>query len=321
MNEMEIAESTNNNNSLLKIALGISMLLVGFLGYFLYDTANQNQIQKESLSLKDEELAITMGRLDSVGHQLDLKIEEVAQLGGKIADLQSVKSHVLRQKETIKSDPFFHPKKYESQIQEYIKLLEDKDVEIAKLKAENLELNGKAQAMSKEMLALSQEKEGINQQVTGLKEEMDQVKAQNNQLNHKVVLGAQLKAIDFKIDALKANGKVQEGGMYKAKQVNQIKISFTLASNPIAEENSKEIFIRIIDPEGAVIADNVTVSGIFNQDSRDIAYTTKTSVLYSNDNQHIDILYARGQTYTPGLYAVELFSEGFKIGRGSFIIK
>lgn len=321
MNEMEIAESTKDNNGILKIALGISMLLVGFLGYFLYDTANQNQIQKDALSQKDEELAITMGRLDSVSNQLDLKIAEVTQLGGKIADLQTVKSHVLKQKETIKNDPSFSRQKYESQIHEYIKLLEDKDVEIAKLKAENLELNGKAKAMSQEMLALSQEKEGINQQVTGLKEEIDQVKAQNTQLNHKVVLGAQLKTLDFKVDALKANGKVQEGGMYKAKQVNQIKVSFTLASNPITEENSKEIFVRIIDPEGAVIADNVTVSGVFNQDNKDIAYTTKTSVLYSNDNQHIDIFYTRGQAYASGLYAVELFSEGFKIGRGSFIIK
>lgn len=321
MNEMEIAESTKNSNGLLKIALGIAMLLIGFLGYFLYDTASQNQIQKATISQKEEELAITMARLDSVSNQLDLKITEVTQLGGKIADLQAIKSHVLRQKETIKNDPSFNRQKYEAQIQEYIKLLEDKDVEIAKLRAENIELNGKTEAMSKEVLTLSQEKEGITQQMTGLKEEIDQVKTKNTQLSHKIALGAQLKAIDFKVDALKANGKLQEGGMYKAKRVNQIKISFALASNPLTEENTKDIFVRIIDPEGAVIADNVSVSGVFSQDGKDIAYTTKTNVLYSNDNQKVEILYARGQVYTSGLYAVEVFSEGFRIGRGSFIIK
>lgn len=321
MNEMEIAESTKNKTKGLKIALGISMLLIGFMGYFLYDTANLNQRQSDTIAQKDDELAITMARLDSVSNQLDLKIEEVAQLGGQVEDLKKAKSHVLSQKEVIRRDPAFSRQKYEEQIAEYISLLEEKDNLIAQLKSENADLSGKTQAMTQEVLTLSQEKEGMSQQVNGLKEEISTVKAKNNVLTSKIVTGAQLKADNLQIYALKENGKESTGGVYKAKRVSQIKISFALPTNPLTEQNSKEIYVRIIDPEGAIIADNVNVSGVFNQDGKDIAYTTKTSIIYSNDNQKVDILYARGQVYESGLYAVELFSEGFKIGRGSFIIK
>ena len=76
-----------------------------------------------------------------------------------------------------------------------------------------------------------------------------------------------------------------------------------------------------MDADGAVITDSATGSSVFNYDGKEMAYTTKGNVAYTNNDQNVEMLYARGATYRPGNYNVELYSEGFKIGTGTFIIK
>ena len=46
------------------------------------------------------------------------------------------------------------------------------------------------------------------------------------------------------------------------------------------------------------------------------------TVSYSNDNQEVAVLYSRGGVvYKPGKYSIEMYSEGFAIGNGTFIIR
>ncbi|MEA5459451.1 hypothetical protein VB796_10395 [Arcicella sp. LKC2W] len=325
---METTQNNNNGNGILKAALAVAMLFIGFLGYLLYDSKKTNTNQEQVISQKVEQLANTKSRLDSVSTQLDAKIAEIQSLGGRVDELVAAKQQLEKDRKALKNAKFFNSKQYDAKIQEYVALLTEKDQVIAQLKSENENLTAQTVTLSKEKEVLVQEKQVFIEENTGLKGEKEKLtqtvadySSKNEELTKKVKTGAQLKAQNLQVYAVKANGKVKDGGKYRAKKVDQLKLAFTLPSNAITEKENKEIMVRIMDADGAVISDSATGSSVFNFDGKEMAYTTKGTVAYTNNDQNVEMLYARGTAYRAGNYTVELYSEGFKIGQGNFIIK
>jgi regulator of replication initiation timing len=326
---METTQNNNNNGSgILKAALAVAMLFIGFLGYLLYDSKKTNTNQEQVISQKVEQLATTKSRLDSVGVQLDAKIAEIKSLGGRIDELVAAKDQLEKDKKSLKNAKFFNQKQYDAKINEYVALLSEKDAMIAQLKTENETLTAQTVTLGKEKEVLVQEKQTFIEENTGLKTEREKLTqtvadytTKNEELTKKVKTGAQLKATNMQVYAVTSKGKVKDGGKYRAKKVDQLKLAFTLPANAITEQENKEILVRIMDADGAVITDSATGSSVFNYDGKEMAYTTKGTVAYTNNDQNVEMLYARGTAYRPGTYNVELYSEGFKIGSSSFTIK
>jgi regulator of replication initiation timing len=326
---METNQSNNNNgNGILKAALAVTMLFIGFLGYLLYDSKKTNTNQEQVINQKVEQLATTKSRLDSVAVQLDAKIAEITSLGGKVDELVAARTQLEKDKKALKNAKFYNSKQYDAKIADYVALLTEKDNVIAQLKTENENLTAQTVTLSKEKEVLVQEKQTFIEENTGLKTEKEKLNqtvadytTKNEELVKKVKSGAQLKAMNLTVFAVKPNGKVQDGGKYRAKRVDKLKLAFTLPANSITEQENKEIMVRIMDANGAVITDSATGSSVFDFGGKEIAYTTKGSVTYTNNDQNVEMLYARGTPYQSGNYTVELYSEGFKIGQGNFIIK
>ena len=325
---METTQNNNNGNGILKAALAVAMLFIGFLGYLLYDSKKSNTNQEQVINQKVEQLATTKSRLDSVGVQLDAKIAEIKSLGGRVDELVAAKDQLEKDKKSLKNAKFFNQKQFDAKINDYVALLSEKDAVIAQLKTENENLTAQTVTLGKEKEVLVQEKQTFVDENIGLKTEKEKLNqtvadytTKNEELVKKVRTGAQLKAQNLQVFAVTSKGKIKDGGKYRAKKVDQLKLAFTLPSNSITEQENKEIMVRILDADGAVITDSATGSSVFNYDGKEMAYTTKGNVAYTNNDQNVEILYARGSAYRSGNYNVELYSEGFKIGTGTFIIK
>ena len=96
---------------------------------------------------------------------------------------------------------------------------------------------------------------------------------------------------------------------------------YTLLDNPLTKEEPKDVFVRVLDPSGAVVSDMANGSGTFTVDGNETIYTTKQTVNYTSNGQNVELLYTRGIPYKPGKYTVELYSEGFRIGSGEFAVR
>ena len=92
-----------------------------------------------------------------------------------------------------------------------------------------------------------------------------------------------------------------------------------MPSNPIAAENNKDIYVRVLDANGAVLENGN--GGIVQADGKEVGYSFKQSVPFENNDQRVNIISGKGATYSKGKYNVELYSEGFKIGKGAFEVK
>jgi hypothetical protein len=306
------------------IALGI---VAALLGYGLWDSKKQNTQDEATMQLKVRELASTQNKLDSISAQLDLKITEVNQLGGKVDDLLAIKEQLEKDKASLKSNSI-SAGALQSRIRSYEATLIEKDALIAKLKEENQtlltqngELGNQVQTLNTSNTELQTQKSTLETERSQLTAQREELNNQNKALADKVAIGAALKAQNVQVYAISSGGKERDGEKYRSKRVDKLKIAFNLPANKLTAQENKDIYVRVLGPDGAVITNEATGSGVFSYNGQQTMYTTRQSIPYTNNNQLAEVLYSRGQKYVSGNYNIELYAEGFQIGEGKFTIK
>ncbi|RRB00807.1 hypothetical protein [Larkinella rosea] len=305
----------NNRKNYLLVALGILAALNLLLLYFYYQERQTNKTQQTTLTDKTQEMLVTKTRLDSISTQLDAKISEIQSLGGRVDSLLKVKEQLEADKRNLRNVAAFDIKKYDAKIKEYLSILDEKDKEIGRLKEENSILTSQNQTLTEENTSLKNERQALNDTVSNIAEK-------NRELAEKVTLASALKAENLVVNAINRRGKESDGGEYRARRIEKIKIAFRLGTNPLAQLNEKEIFLRILDPSGSVISDMATGSGQFIFNGQEMVYTAKQTVTYDNSGQQVAFVYGRGNIpLKEGTHLIELYSEGFKIGQGEFTVK
>jgi predicted nuclease with TOPRIM domain len=323
---METTDSQSNNQGILKIVIGVLVGVLALLGYLFMGARNESLELQKSLTSKVEQLSSTQIKLDSISKSLDQKIAEVQSLGGNVAELEAVKAQLENDKKKLKSDFSFSAQKYDVKIKEYESFLVAKDDDIRKLKEENGVLTVRTQTLETEKQqvlvennSLKTEKEALSTTLTKTNQTVEDFTAKNNDLKRQVSLASAMKAVNVEVTALSSKGKERDGGAYKASRIDQLKVSFIMPTNPIAVQNNKDIYVRVLDANGGVLENGN--GGIAQIDGKEIGYSFKQSVPFENNDQRVNIVSGKGATYSKGKYNIELYSEGFKIGKGTFEVK
>jgi hypothetical protein len=308
-------QSRNNSRSYLLAALLILAALNVLLLYFYYQERQDNKTKDATIAAKTEEVLIAKTKLDSISSQLDAKIAEIQQLGGSIDSLMKVKAQLEVDKRELKNVGTFDNKKYDQKIRNYQAILAQKDQEIARLKEEN-------GVLAQQNESLSQENSGLKAAKQSLSDSVVSVTIKNQELAEKVTIAAALHAETVTINAVNAKGKESDGGSYKAKKLDKIHIAVQLSPNGLAKKDEKILYIRVLDPQGAVISDLATGSGEFLYNNQGMIYTAMQRFTFDNTRQRIDFFYGRGgQRFNEGTHTVEVYCEGFRIGEGEFTVK
>jgi type II secretory pathway pseudopilin PulG len=316
---MEYQSSGNDSKKNYFIAALVIMAgLIGLLGYLYYQERQKNEVKDNQLAAKTRDLITTSARLDSISTQLDAKIAEIKMLGGNVEELNRVKAQLEADKQSLATASQAQIREYENKINSYVALLARKDQDIVKLREENQILTGQNQQLSQEKAQLETNLQSTRQAYA---DSVGTERSRNRELSEKVTIASALKAENINVYAISPKGKERDGGAYRSNRVDKVRISFALADNPLTTQENKEIFLRILDPDGAIISDMATGSGAFVHQGKETIYTAKQQVLYTNSHQNVDFVYTRGVPYKKGKHAVELYAEGFKIGQGSFEVK
>jgi len=298
------------NNTGLLIGLILMTVLAAVFGYLYYNERGITNKQETDLEARVTELAASEIKLDSISKQLDARILEVQGLGGDVAELQKAKEDLEKDRISLRKGNALMGKK----VKEYEDFLTQKDTEIAKLREENQQLISQNETLVQEKTELETTKKAVSDSLTG-------VISKNTELESKVTMAAALRARNVKVYAISSKGKVREGENVKAKRVDKVRVDFILEKNPLTMTDNKTVYLRIIDPSGATIADNATGSGEFDFNGQKQGYTISQDVVYGNNNQDVSIMYDRATPFTKGQYTIQLYSEGFEIGQGSFSVK
>ncbi|MEZ0486983.1 hypothetical protein [Fibrella aquatica] len=314
---MESNQQKPKANGALLAALILMTGLAGVTSYLYFDKKTVAETQEVTIAERVEELSNTRVTLDSISTSLDAKIAEVERLGGDVTELKKVKAKLEADKQALSRGAKLSRAaiaQYELKIQEYTAFLAEKDTAIAVLQREKEVLVVDNQTLNTENVGLKTRRQQLEDTVAV-------VASQNQELASKVTRASALKAQNIKVLAVNPKGKVKEDDAYRAKRLEKIKLMYALADNPITQEEPKDVFIRVLDPDGAVISDMANGSGTFRSGSDEMVYTVKQTVNYDRNGKNVELMYTRGTPYRPGKYTVELYSEGFKIGAGAFAVR
>ncbi|GAB3957859.1 hypothetical protein GCM10028805_51370 [Spirosoma harenae] len=317
---MEAEATTTNKQGALNMTIGALVGILALLAYLFVGSRNETLEVQKLLTTKVEQFAATQFKLDSISKVLDDKIVEVRQLGGSVTELERIKRQLEVDKKRLKSDLTFSLQQYTLKIKDYKNFLTQNEADIRQLKNENGSLMTKTQALEKEKQTILNENEGLKQEKEALAQTVVDYSIQNADLKNKVTLASALKAVNVDVNAVASNGRERRGGTYKSSRIDRLKITFILPSNPVAVKNNKEIFVRLLDSNGAVVNESA-LGGILLFEGHELGYSLRQTVLFENNDQRVDINFRRETPYKPGTYIVELYSEGFRIGDGHFEVK
>ncbi|WP_149244458.1 hypothetical protein [Dyadobacter sp. 32] len=308
-------EQKQDRKTLLWAALAVLALLNLVLVYFIYHEKQENTAKDQIITAKTEEVLFTKTKLDSISTELDLKIAEIQQLGGSVDSLVALKAQLERDKVELKNMNSFSAANYDKKIRSYESILNQKDQEIVRLKEELGVVTSKNEELNEKVSGLESEKQQLADSVTNYT-------VQNKELSEKVNIASALRAENITIRAVSSKGKERDGEKFKAKRIDKLKVSFRLGDNAVARKNEKEIYLRILNPDGAVLSDMATGSGAFTVGGKEMIYSSKQTIEFTNTQQTVDIIYGRGGIpMKDGKYVVEVLCEGVQIGKADFTVK
>ncbi|MEX2564523.1 MAG: hypothetical protein WD431_01115 [Cyclobacteriaceae bacterium] len=284
----------------------ILLILVIISGWRLYSEHKiKNQKTEEILILTEENSDLNI-RLDSITYQLDLRIQEISKLGGSVDSLVQIKDRLLRERNSDRSRSAAEIEKLNAQIDNYGKLLLQKDKDILDLKGQNEQL-------------FSENKE-LKSSKAEIEDEIVKLNIKAEELEEKVNIAAILRAENIKVAAVNSRGREREDE-FRNRQLTKLKVSFNFADNDVAPPGIRDVFVQVLAPNNQVIFDIAKGSGTFEIDGKEKFYTSKQDFLFNNTQQQLTYYYEKGTDYVKGIYTVKIFCDGNEIGNRSFEVK
>lgn len=322
---------TTKKSNLLSYAIIAVILLLGLNGYQWY---NNNKLETTTITQKEElfELEKIRGELDQ---DYKAAIEGLEELRGDNKELNelidSQKASLQEQKEKINN--LIWTKRELGKAREEMNALKaqaDKYIqEITTLKNENQVLATNNVKLTEEKTALNElyieeqrAKEEIAEARAVLAAEKEEIALEKEKLAVKVDIAEAIKINYMEVQGyeVKDNGKTKEKS--KAKDIDMLKTCFLTETNIVAKAGEQKFYLRIIDPLGETVAQDIGSGVLTNKlDNSQVMYTTSGIMDYDNADTRGCISMDLTQQLPKGIYDIEIYNNGFMVGKGDFKLK
>lgn len=304
--------NTTNKKKEYAIIAVLSVLLLGSLGYNIY----QGQKHKESselmaIDLKDEESAkiLLQQELDSLTSEfertkqdIDVRDSILSKRDAEIFDKQREIQNILNKNELS-----------ESELKQARRMIAALNADIGRFKQEITDLKQKNDSLQVANQTLNEEKTTISEELVSEKE-----KAQETEKNMRSTFSIsnyQLKGL-----MVKRSGKEVETD--KAKRIDKLRVSFDLDPNSYADSGVKEIFIAIYKPDGTLGKFKGASSGSLETWSLGtVEYSDKIKFIYTKGSERNISFDWEDYEFPKGVYRIDLYQNGFKIGQKSLELR
>ena len=290
--------------------LALATLLVIIIAAFILTTKSIND-KAEEAALANEQLQLTNEQLQLANEYQALNVEfqqyeNQSQLLAndslvtKYAAAKSKVEKLLQELNSEKKKSAQHIKKLQDEIgtlknilRHYVAQIDSLGKENAGLRAENAEIKQRNQQLSNRVATESKRNEILSERMT---------------------LAEKLNVTGVTLNALKKNGKIVKN-VTKAKQ---LEVTFTIPQNNSTPVGEKTIYLRITNPEGALLG----AGGTFNFEGASLQCTARKTIEYAGEEiGGLRIYWDVNTTLTPGDYTVELFADNFRLISRRFTLR
>ncbi len=290
----EIYEKTSNPFKVgFIIALVIVLGLAGFLVYVTMDRAEmieQLTIEKAMITRDMEELKQDYSDLSTDNDSLNLQItkerEKVDQL------IERMKTTEAKNRTQIV--------KYQNEMKTLRNIMKSYIAQIDSLNTLNAEL--KADALR------------AREEAQRTQERLEKVSREADQYAQQVEIGSVLKSRNIEVLAINKSDKETTRSSRAVKLVSTI----TIIENSIAELGPRDIYLRVLDPDGILITDDLNQT--FTLASEQLIYSAVRELDYQGEEIEITIYFAAPE-FVKGIYTVEAYTTDGMLATGEILLK
>lgn len=272
--------------------LGVAILGLG--GYMIFDKSNRGknmEQQQTALTVATAEKSEVQSSFDASLHRLD----SLAGVNtGLHTQLEEKNTEIAKTKEEIRS---------------ILNNQKATRAELARAKSLVEKLNGKISELQQVVARLKKDNERLNQDLTA----SNVVRVE---LEKKVDVGSTLHASDIVITPVKVKRNGKEKISDRAKKVDKITVSFTVA-NRILQTGSTDVYVVVLGPDGQKVEAEPAAGGSFSaREEGEKEYSAKVPVtLQTAKAQKVSFSFAPVK-FVKGNYTIQIYQNGFLIGEG-----
>ncbi len=303
-------------------------LIIGLLSLNAYQWYTNNKLTTNNETKESEMLELRKIQ-EELDQDYQTALESLEEMRGNNTQLNALidtqKSELKAQKDKINN--LIWTKKELDKARLEIKNL---NANVAAYLADIQELQSKNKILTEDnqLLTLRVEeeikaKEEVIQDKNILSEEKEKLSKSNTALGSKVDMANAIKInyMEVKGYELKKDNKLKEKS--RAKDVDVLRICFLTETNMVTPTGSKTFYVRIINPMGETISYEDAGSGILTNklDNSQIRYTTSGKIDYKNEDTNACIDWSLPNKLVKGDYKVEMYNNGFPVGKGQFKLK
>lgn len=290
-------EEQRSNSSLKAIIVVLSILLVGSLAYMYKMSTDNEATEKKYVSEKDA----LLNDLEAARASYDTAIAENSELKGELEAERAKIEQLIAEVEKSKGD---------------VASLKRFQRDYAKLKGEMDKLLAENRRLKEQNATLTTERDSSR---TALEETIrynDTLVTQNESLSRTLEKASKLTILNLKVSSFKERNSGKLVATERARRVDQLKISFTIAANEVAPAGNKMYYVQIIDSKNNVLGEKQTeVFGDYN-----LTYSFVTNAIYENKTMQVTELLS-GKDFAKGTYYVNLFDRDQLVASSTFSLK
>ncbi len=336
MSEFNSPKKSNSRGSSWIYILLIGILLAANIFFFYnnYKAKQENQkLSAHSLNLEAEKNQLQVEYNETIA-ELDQVQKDNQDLSGKMeglkAEIEEQKREIdeVLRKGNISKGELSKAKSLISQLrqqaQDYMSQIRMLQEDNFKLNEANTSLKDSITTEVAAKVALSEEKKIVEEEINQLSDEKSQLMEEKENLTS-IVNKAKILISDNIIgQGVKVKRNNKRTTTEIARKVDELNICFDILPNQTLESGeNQDIFIRVLNPEGVTLSLEKSGSGKFElaDNGQMLNYTMKKTVKNFSKKDTYCVTWLQELEYASGIYALELYQLGQKIGNGSFVLK
>ncbi len=176
-------------------------------------------------------------------------------------------------------------------------------------------------SLSMHIVYLNKENTTLRGTIDKEKRKVEDLNMENIKLNNKVAIGAKLNSTSIFVTGIKMRSNGKERETIRVSQMEKLKVSFHLQENYVTDAGPKDIYMKVVGPEGNTLYNELSGSGTIKVEGQESLYTTKKTIDFTQDAQDVSIYWAKAADFAKGIYKLELFADGLRIGSSDFELK
>ncbi len=327
---MDMTYSSKNNTQAFLI-----LAIIALLGLNAFQWYNNSQLKGTTEAQKTSITSLEKAQAElDTDYQAALdRLEELRGTNKEANDLIDSQKRELQAQKSKISELIWTKKelgqaraeiaKLNTTVTEYVTQITTLKEENTKLTESNVQLTSANQNLTTNLETEVKAKQEVIAAKETLSSEKTKLAEENKGLSTKVDMANAIKInyIDVKGFDVKDDGKLK--GKEKAKDIEMLRICFTTETNLVTSSGNKKFLVRIVNPVGETIAQEDKGSGTVTNklDNSTVRYTTSADINYENKDTNACIDWTLTNKLVKGAYNIELYNNGFMVGKGAFNLK